>query len=243
MTDEQIEVAQRYVEYHTEAFGFSKANTQFRKGVIEDLRQAGIEDESVDCVISNCVVNLSGDKERVFREVWRVLRPGGELYFSDVFSDRRIPEALQKDKVLWGECLSGALYIEDFRRMMQRVGFNYYYTAKQSAITVENPGLEALCGDIKFYSITVRAYKIPELEDRCEDYGETAVYLGTMGPGYESEFKFDRSHTFKTGEPLRVCRNFSLVLTKCSMFKKHFEVSGGGAHLGLFETSPGVCGC
>ncbi len=69
-----------------------------------------------------------------------------------------------------------------------------------------------LVGDIKFYSITVRAFKIPELEDRCEDYGELATYLGTI-PGYEDEFNFDCSHAFKKHEKLRVCRNFGLVLT------------------------------
>lgn len=69
-------------------------------------------------VISNCVINLCEDKSVVFKEVWRVLKEGGELYFSDVYSDRRIPEYLRKDKTLWGECLTGALYIEDFRRMM-----------------------------------------------------------------------------------------------------------------------------
>ncbi len=100
-----------------------------------------------------------------------------------------------------------------------------------------------MVGDIKFYSITVRAYKIPELEDRCEDYGGVATYLGTLGEGYEKEFKFDTSHTFKTGEQLRVCRNFALVLTKCPLFAKHFTVTEGKNHLGLFEVAPGLCGC
>jgi arsenite methyltransferase len=75
-------------------------------------------------------VNLSGDKESVFREIWRVLKPGGELYFSDMFADRRIPEHIKKDKVLWGEGLGGALYVEDFRRLLKKVGFNYYYINK-----------------------------------------------------------------------------------------------------------------
>ena len=64
------------------------------------------------CVISNCVINLSSDKESVFREVWRILKNGGEFYFSDIYSDRRIPEHLKDDKVLWGEGLSGAMYID-----------------------------------------------------------------------------------------------------------------------------------
>lgn len=243
MTDEQLEVANRHIEYHREAFGFAKSNVEFRKGVIEDLKSAGIEDNSIDSVISNCVVNLSSDKENVFREVWRVLKPGGEFYFSDVYSDRRIPKHLRDDKVLWGECLSGALYTEDFRRMMERVGFKYHYYVKQSVVTVDNKALEAQCGNIKFYSITIRAYKIPELEDRCEDYGEEATYLGTLGSGLENEFKFDRTHIFKTGEKLRICRNFGLVLSQCPLFARHFVLTPPKAHVGLFETQPGVCGC
>ena len=135
-------MANKYIDYHTNAFGYDKPNVEFRKGLIEDLKSsANILDNSLDCVISNCVINLSPDKERVFREVWRILRPGGEFYFSDVYSDRRIPEDLKKDKVLWGECLSGALYLEDFRRMMTKVGFNYYYTVSQSEITVGNEAI------------------------------------------------------------------------------------------------------
>jgi arsenite methyltransferase len=244
MTDQMLETAKKYIDYHTKAFGYSEPIVEFRKGIIEDLKtSAGIEDKSIDCVISNCVINLSPDKERVFKEVWRILKPGGEFYFSDVYSDRRIPEHLKQDKVLWGECLSGALYIEDFRRKMVNAGFNYYYTFSQSLITVNNPEIELQLKNIKFYSITVRAYKIEELEDRCEDYGDEATYLGTLAPGLEESFKFDHSHVFKTGEKTRVCRNFSLVLRKCPLYAKHFKVIEGKNHIGLFESTPGVCGC
>lgn len=82
-----------------------------------------IEDNSVDIVISNCVINLCSDKKIVLKEIWRVLKEGGELYFADMYSDKRIPEVLKKDKTLWGEGLAGALYVEDFRRIMKEVGF------------------------------------------------------------------------------------------------------------------------
>ena len=75
-------------------------------------------------VISNCVINLSPDKDAVLQGTYNALREGGELYFSDVYSDRRIPEAVRQHKVLWGECLSGALYIEDFKRICHKVGFS-----------------------------------------------------------------------------------------------------------------------
>ena len=130
------------------------------KGTIEDLKSIGVEDESVDVVISNCVINLSGDKKKVIEEIWRILKVGGELYFSDIFSDRRIPEHLRKDSVLWGECLSGALYIEDFRRLMEAVGFKAYYTVKKSRVTIDNKMVIMQVGKIEFYSITIRAFKI-----------------------------------------------------------------------------------
>jgi ubiquinone/menaquinone biosynthesis C-methylase UbiE len=74
-------------------------NTSFKKGLIEDLTTAHIPDASVDVVISNCVLNLAADKGKVLAEVWRVLKPGGELYFSDVFTDRRVPPEAMADKV------------------------------------------------------------------------------------------------------------------------------------------------
>jgi hypothetical protein len=74
-------------------------------------------------VISNCVVNLVPDKSAVLASAFEVLRPGGELYFSDIYASRRVPEALRGDKMLWGECLSGALYWNDFLALMRECGF------------------------------------------------------------------------------------------------------------------------
>jgi SAM-dependent methyltransferase len=98
MTAEQLEVAERTEEWHRERFGYPVVNTMFAHGDIENMRRAGIKDASIDVAISNCVVNLAADKEAVFREIWRVLKPGGELYFSDIYCDRRVPEAAQRDK-------------------------------------------------------------------------------------------------------------------------------------------------
>ena len=72
---------------------------RFLKGHIELLDEAGIKDESLDIVISNCVINLSPEKARILREAYRVLSPGGEMYFSDTYCDRRIPDHVKKDKV------------------------------------------------------------------------------------------------------------------------------------------------
>mmetsp|Transcript_7375 Transcript_7375/g.21778 ORF Transcript_7375/g.21778 Transcript_7375/m.21778 type:complete len:258 (-) Transcript_7375:1455-2228(-) len=100
MTDSQNEVARRHAESFTQSMGHSRCNMKFVTGHIEFLDRANIADDSVDLVISNCVVNLSPDKPRVIQEAFRVLRPGGELHFSDVYASRRVPAHVQRDEVL-----------------------------------------------------------------------------------------------------------------------------------------------
>ena len=70
-----------------------------------------LPDASFDIIVSNCVVNLSPDKRAVLSEAYRLLKPGGEMYFSDVYSNQRVPSVLKKDPVLWGECLSGTSFL------------------------------------------------------------------------------------------------------------------------------------
>ena len=153
MTDEQLEVAKRHEDYHAKLFNYAKPNTTFLKGYIEDLNSLEIKDNSIDVIISNCVINLSPEKERVFSEIFRVLKPGGELYFSDVFADRRIPEELRKDPVLHGECLSGAMYIEDFRRLLLKLGVPDYRIMQSVRIEPNSSEHKELLNDIEFYSV------------------------------------------------------------------------------------------
>ena len=237
MTDEQLEVARRDLDSQTARFCYPKPNVDFRQGYIEDLVGCGIADNSVDVVISNCVINLSPDKERVFSEILRVLKPGGELYFSDVFSGRRIPDDLRSDPVLYGECLSGALYIEDFRRMLQRLGCQDFRLVSKRQILLDNPALEAKAGMIDFYSMTVRAFKLASLEDICEDFGQSATYLGTIAE-YPHRFPLDDHHTFTTGKPMLVCGNSAAMVGE-TRFGRHFRVSGNrSTHFGPFDCAP-----
>ena len=236
MTDQQLEVANKHIDYHTKQFGYSKPNVTFKKGIIEDLSSAGIEDNSVDVIVSNCVLNLSPEKEKVFAEIFRVLKPGGELYFSDVFADRRIPQVLQDDPVLRGECLSGAMYIEDFRRLLKTLNCADYRVVEEMPLEVTSGVLADKLGDIGFVSMTVRAFKLPELEDQCEDYGQAVIYKGTIEHAPHG-FQLDDHHYIETGKVFPVCRNTALMLT-ATRFAKHFELVGkGDVHFGLFDCS------
>jgi len=207
MTDEQLDVARRHVDSQMTKFGFSKPNVEFRKGYIEDLALAGIEDNSIDVVISNCVINLSPDKPAVYSEIFRVLKPGGELFFSDVFADRRVPRELLEDPVLRGECLAGALYVEDFRRLLYELGCPDYRVVTGHDIEIENHEIERKVGMINFRSLTIRAFKLDSLEDICEDYGQVATYLGTI-PEAPHRFVLDDHHTFHTGKADAGVRQF-----------------------------------
>ncbi|MCU0753632.1 MAG: methyltransferase domain-containing protein [Xanthomonadales bacterium] len=236
MTPAQLEVARRHQAWHAERYGHVASNVEFRDGLIEDLGTAGIAPESVDVVVSNCVLNLSADKARLFEGIFRVLKPGGELYFSDVFADRRIPPTLAQDPVLLGECLGGAMYREDFRRLMQQVGCADVRRVRGNPITLEDPEIEAKIGMVRFESVTYRAFKLA-LEDRCEDYGEVATYLGTI-PGHPHAFELDDHHYLETGRPMRVCGNSADMLGQ-TRFAAHFQSSGNRQrHYGLFDCGP-----
>jgi len=236
MTESQLEVAMRHQEYHREAFAMEKSNVDFRLGYIEDLVTAGIEDNSVDLVVSNCVINLSPDKEKVFSEIFRVLKPGGELYFSDVFADRRLPDWMREDSDLLGECLGGAMYIQDFRRLLSKIGCHDYRTMSTTEIFASHDDIVRKIGCARFYSITVRAFKL-DLEDRCEDFGQIATYRGNM-PEQPNWFRLDDHHLFETGRPLAVCSNTASMLKK-TRFAESFAVSGDeSTHFGLFDCGP-----
>lgn len=236
MTESQLAVARRHVGYHMDLFGYEKPNVDFHHGLIEDLQALGIADASVDVVVSNCVINLSADKEGVFREIFRVLKPGGELYFSDVFSGRRVPDHLRNDPELLGECLGGAMYIEDFRRMMRKIGCLDYRVMSQGPIALNDPSVEQKAGMIDFYSVTIRAFRC-DFEDICEDYGHIAIYRGTITDAPHA-FRLDDHHLFRTGMPVTVCGNTAKMLGE-TRFGPHFSLQGDfSTHFGPFGRAP-----
>ncbi|MBL7004159.1 MAG: methyltransferase domain-containing protein [Gammaproteobacteria bacterium] len=231
MTDEQLAVAKQHQAYHAEQFGYD--NVTLLQGYIEALDQLDLEPESFDIIVSNCVVNLSPDKQAVLKGVYHLLKPGGELYFSDVYADRRIPKAVHDDPIIYGECLGGALYWNDFITLAKQNGFEDPRLVEDKPLEITNPALDNLIGNIKFYSATYRLFKLDGLETACEDYGQAVIYKGTI-TNCAHEFILDNHHVIETGKVFPVCGNTWKMLQD-TRFAKHFEFIGNfDKHYGLF---------
>jgi arsenite methyltransferase len=234
MTEAQLELARAHLDFHGRAFGYR--NVRFLQGYIEQLDLLDVEAESFDVIVSNCVVNLSPDKDRVLAGVRRLLKPGGEFYFSDIYADRRIPDAVRKDPVLLGECLGGALYWNDFLRLARRQGFVDTRLVEDRPLAITDPDLAARTGEIQFHSASYRLFKLDGLEDACEDYGQAVIYRGTVA-NHPDRFVLDKHHHIETGWTLPVCGNTWRMLRE-SRFHDHFNFIGDFSHhFGLF------CGC
>jgi SAM-dependent methyltransferase len=233
MTAEQLAVAERHRDYHRERYGHGRSNVRFLSGAIERLDALGLEPEGFDLIVSNCVINLSPDKAAVLAQAHALLKPGGELYFSDVYADRRVPPELAADPVLYGECLAGALYWNDFLHLARGAGFADPRLVEDRPLGVGDPALAERLAPIRFYSATYRLFRLPDLEPDREDYGQAVAYRGSL-PGHAEAFALDKHHRFPTGRVVPVCGNTYRMLSE-TRFAPHFECFAGvGRHLGIF---------
>lgn len=233
MTREQLDVAQRHQDWHREKFGHAASNVQFLEGKIEHLKDLDLDPHSFDVVVSNCVVNLSTDKLAVLEGVKSLLKPGGEFYFSDVYSNRRVPKHLREDPVLYGECLGGALYWNDFLGLAKKAGFLDPRLATDRPLAIGDAGLKERLGEISFFSATYRLFNIDALESDCEDYGQAVIYKGGIEE-HPDMFELDDHHLIEKGRVFPICGN-SWRMLKDSRFADYFEFLGDfSTHFGIF---------
>jgi len=153
-----------------------------------------VASDSVDVVVSNCVLNLvrDEDKRKVFAESFRVLRRGGRAVISDIVADEPVPDHLKNDPELWSGCVSGALEQNEFLRAFEQAGFYGIEILKRDSApwrTVEG---------IEFRSITVRAYK--GKQGACLDCNQAVIYRGPW-----RKVEDDDGHTLTRGQPMAVC--------------------------------------
>lgn len=140
MTDEMLEKAR------SNAKNGNFTNVEFRKGDIENLP---IENNSIDVIISNCVINLAPDKAKVFKEAFRVLKPGGRLFISDVVLTIPLPDELKNDKKLLVGCISGAILKQEYLTLLKKAGFSDITIQKETPAFLEKYSLSITFSAIK----------------------------------------------------------------------------------------------
>ena len=147
MTEEMVDKAKGIARTH----GYH--NVEFRLGEIEKLP---VEDKSVDVIISNCVINLSPDKSKVFHEAYRALKPGGKLTVSDIVSEGALPDEIKNDPEAWAGCIAGALEQQEYLKKIKKAGFGDVQVVSSKKFYIEGEGGKVIKN---LLSITVKAYK------------------------------------------------------------------------------------
>jgi radical SAM protein with 4Fe4S-binding SPASM domain len=208
MTREMLEKAEKNKLRVAENLGYDVV--EFRKGYLEEIP---LPNARADAVLSNCVINLSPDKRKVFSEIWRVLKDHGRAVIADTLAEEEVPMSMRSNPRLWGECVSGALTEEEYLSYMERVGF-YGLSVLKKSFWKEVEG-------VKFYSAVIRGYKLEK--KGCKYVGQKAVYKGPFRAVLDEE-----GHLFPRGEAVEVCTDTAAKLKK-PPYNAYYEVIEPGS--------------
>ncbi|MEM6413926.1 MAG: methyltransferase domain-containing protein [Pseudomonadota bacterium] len=201
MTEAQLAVAREHQAWHADQFNQAKSNVTFLEGDIERLLELDLEPQSFDVIVSNCVINLCTNKPAVFEAAHALLKPGGEMYFADVYADKQLPpEAINHPKA-HGECLAGALYWEDFISLAKGSGFDDPRLVTHRPLGVHDDDLNELLDGARFQSATYRLFKASDESELISN--AMATYRGGV-PHTDESFEFDKHNNFKMGIPMAV---------------------------------------
>ncbi len=205
MTDEMLGVARKNAVPVAKNLGYN--NVEFKQGFLEAIP---LDDGSADVVTSNCVINLSTRKNEVFREIHRILKPDGRFVIADIISEKEVPEAMRNRKDLWGECVSGAMTLKGFLDAAKKNGF--------LGLSVEKDYLWKVVEGIRFYSFTIRGYKLTESETAPGAGPVQAIYNGPFDSVTYAGARFTlgepKEVDWKTAEILgsrAFCGEFTLI--------------------------------
>jgi ubiquinone/menaquinone biosynthesis C-methylase UbiE len=204
MTENMLANARKNAEQVSKNLGYN--NIEFKHGFLESIP---MDDQSVNVVTSNCVINLSTEKEEVFREIHRVLKPGGRFVIADIISDQPVPQEMRNNRELWGECVSGALTLDEFIGYSKQTQFHGF--------TLQKDYLWKIVEGIRFYSYILTAYKPVPVEQSCCPGKVQAIYSGPLHAVTLQNIQFPM------GVPVEVDEDFSSLL-ESHPYRKMFNI-------------------
>lgn len=196
MTDTMLAIARKNAPIVAANLGYPISNVEFRKGIADAMPVA---DNTIDLIISNCVINLAPDKRKVFCEMFRVAKPGGRFTISDIVADQPVPQYLVHDSEKWGDCLSGALTLTDYMAGMIDAGFVGIHLVTSSP-------WRRIDG-IHFFSVTLTGYKLPT------NASVPGVRYATLR-GPFSRVTDERGTTYTRGIPEALTPDSALILSQ-----------------------------
>ena len=205
MTDEMLDVARKNSSQVVKNLGYN--NIKFKKGFLEDIP---IEDTSVDLVTSNCVINLSTNKNAVFKEIHRILKPNGRFLIADIISEIEVPEEMRSNKELWGECISGALTLKEFLDHASNNNFN--------GLLIKKDYLWKEVANIKFYSYTIEGFKYESNRNLSDTKSVFATYAGPF------DSVIFQGTTFQISIPIEIDKTTAELLSSHS-YKGQFIIT------------------
>jgi hypothetical protein len=206
MTDEMLALARTHAPTVAKNLGYPNSNIDFLKGLADAMP---VESNHVDLIISNCVINLAPDKKKVFQEMFRVLQPGGRFTISDIVADQLIPQYMIHDSEKWGDCLSGALTIQDYWGGLREAGFRGLHQVTVTPWRVID--------GIHFVSVTLTGYKTA-----VESSSSLPTFATLMGPF--SQATDELGATFHRGVPQQVDEQ-TIHLLSLPPYKDHFVIA------------------
>ncbi len=233
MNQQMLAQARSYQRAVEDALGYG--NIEFLHGQFDV--EIPLPDNTADVVFSNCVNNLAVDKDRAYREIFRVLRPGSKLSFSDIVSYEVLPEELRHNDQAWADCVAGVLSFQKLTSRLKETGFHgtclrvdYLwkkgedvlsdYFSREQIDSMASETVAALKG-VRLYSVAIEAHK-PALDPSgpCLFIGQYAMY---HGPAQALHLDEDPDHVFPAGELKEVCEKTATIL-KSDAFGRHFTV-------------------
>ncbi|MBI5745437.1 MAG: methyltransferase domain-containing protein [Nitrospirae bacterium] len=220
MTDEMLARARKGVGEVSDRLGYDIV--EFKKGLLEEIP---LENSVADIVSSNCVINLSTDKKKVFEEIFRILKDGGRFVISDIVSGLDVPHEMKIDKKLWGECISGAIREDELFKVCKESGFY--------GLEILDRYLYRDIEGIGFFSVTVRGYKFNKGKD-CVYEGQHAIYQGPFLSATD-----DEGHIFYRGVPAEVCTDTAKKLLNAPYADKFILIDPKNGDAG--RCVPGCC--
>ncbi|CAG5130322.1 unnamed protein product [Candidula unifasciata] len=213
----QISIAQQESDKQAAAWGYDKPNFEFHVANAERLLDLGFE--PFDVIVSNGVFCLIPDKEKAFKATGDLLKPGGQFYINDVYTDREQPEELKSNEKLWSLGTTGSMVWSDLKDIAVKNGFTVPYLTQAAPVDIKNEEYKKLLNNAKYTCAAWRLFKLPPGAKRGP---ATVTYLGTI-EDYEETFPWDVDLMFMKGQPVNVDAELATILA-FTTFKKNFDI-------------------